>query len=131
MNTSAVGLRERLGFEQVTFVQSDIFDYIKQEKRSFDICLLLSVVHQWLKGYAQTGIGGRSLDAIEALLTDLVMCVERVIYFEGPEKSEIDTGAALDVPYWLYERKLIDRITPIAVSVAANGSLRTMYRLER
>lgn len=116
-----------LAVPQLDFRAIDIGDFLDQDGRTFDGCLLLSVVHQWFQGYAETGIGRLSTDVIRARLTALARRIRRVIYYEGPDDAA--THAQLPLPAWFSELGRNVRIEPIAFSPAANGELRTVYRI--
>jgi SAM-dependent methyltransferase len=124
-------LKERLHLQHVEFIEADIADYLACSPQHFDVCLLLSVVHQWSAGYASSGMGAKPYEIIEQLLTKLVSQVDHVLYYEGPETEELAQAGTLPLPAWFATHGFVKRIVPIAVSVAANGELRTLYRLER
>jgi SAM-dependent methyltransferase len=123
-------LKADLPHADVTFIQGDVADVLATETACYDVCLLLSVVHQWFAGYALTGVGVKPLDRIEDTLRALVSHVTRVIYYEGPEDDAAAAAMHLRLPAWFIETGLLQAATPIAVSAAANGSLRTLYRME-
>lgn len=123
-------LRQELSNADVTFVQGDVATALAEQTGVFDVCLLLSVVHQWFAGYALTGIGTKPLAEIEHLLHSLVARVTQVLYYEGPEEDEAAHAMQLSLPDWFVDVALARRVTPIAASPAANGDLRTLYRVE-
>lgn len=123
-------LKADLPHAEVEFIQGDVADVLTGETACYDVCLLLSVVHQWFAGYALTGVGAKPVEEIEQLLRRLVARIGSVLYYEGPEDDEAAQHMQLTLPHWFAEADLAKRITPIAVSVAANGDVRTLYRIE-
>lgn len=124
-------LKNLLHLRNAKFVEADIADYLGCSAGYFDVCLLLSVVHQWFAGYALSGTGAKHREEIQKLLRTLVSQIDRVLYYEGPETEEAARAVTLPLPDWFAAQGLVSRIVPIAASVAANGELRTLYRLER
>jgi len=127
----AITVRDRLGWQQVSFHEMDIADYLTRTTTTPAVGLLLSVVHQWFAGYASTGQGEKSLAEIEKILRAFFSRIGRVVYYEGPETEPAAADVPLPLPQWFQTQGWVTHITPLAVSVAANSHLRTLYRLER
>ncbi len=112
-----------------TLVEGDVESFLEQTSGRWDVCLLLSVVHQWSAGYASTGEGAKARLRVETLLRKLVARVSSLIYFEGPDLAP--GPDAVPLPSWFLDEGLVARCTVIGQSPAANGDLRTLFRLER
>lgn len=125
----AQNLKEQLALPTATFVDMDIELFFETNQTQFDICLLLSVVHQWFAGYAGSGLGTKPRARVEEFLQNLTTRINHVIYYEGPEE-EIISDMQLSLPAWFLQTSVAQQVTPLSVSVSANGYLRTLYRIE-
>jgi SAM-dependent methyltransferase len=126
----ACSLQNELEIENLKFVRADVEDFLESNPGQFEVCLLLSVVHQWFAGYASSGIGRKSQLEIEETLRRLVSHIDRVIYYERPEEEGIIQDMNISLPGWFLGTSLAEHVIPIATSIAANGQLRTLYRIE-
>jgi SAM-dependent methyltransferase len=118
-------------FKNLKLVESAISDFLAENHDTFDIGLLLSVVHQWSGGYAASRQGVKTSAQIEETLAMLVSRIYHVMYYEGPDEDSLPSLNALSLPRWFCDTTLVQQAVPIALSVAANGELRTLYRLMR
>jgi SAM-dependent methyltransferase len=121
--------RQRLN-NRALFRDTEIADFIINTTDIYDVCLLLSVVHQWFAGYALSGKGAKSHDEIITVLAKLAQRVRRCIYFEGPENEPIIPNSSIKLPDWFISAGLASAMTPLSQSVSTFGQLRTMYRLD-
>lgn len=114
------------------FIETDITDYILTQKSSFDIVLLLNVVHHFFGGYAKTGEGVKSDDYISLFLHKLIDSTKKVIYFEGPEDKDIEYYVpGLEFPRWFSDTFDDIQIIRIANTCGADGKIRGLYRIQK
>lgn len=114
------------------FIETDITDYILTQQSSFDIVLLLNVVHHFFGGYAKTGEGVKSDDIIVLFLNKLIQSTKKVIYFEGPEDKEIEYYVpGMEFPKWFADTFDDIRIIRIANTCGADGKIRGLYRIQK
>lgn len=123
---SGIRIAERLGLSNVKFQFAEAMEFALKSDHSFDITLLLSVVHNMIVDvHRRTG----SLDEITDMLRVLIAKTRHFVYFEGPEEEDPLFGM-IPLPRWFLDQGLVRRIVPISVSPAADGRLRTLYRIE-
>ncbi len=115
--------------DRVVFEKVDATTFLDRPQPPFDVCLLLSVVHQWFEGYASTTLGAKPQATIERTLRRIATLTGSVLYFEGPEHETDARKLTLPLPSWFVAAGLFSRVTPLGVSATALGDLRTLYRL--
>lgn len=123
------GLRQLQLTERVRFETVDATVFVDQPQAAFDVCLLLSVVHQWFEGYASTPLGAKPLTEIERTLRRISALTRNVLYFEGPEHETDALKQTLPLPDWFVAAGLFREVTVLGTSATALGDLRTIYRL--
>ncbi len=115
--------------ERVRFETIDATAFVDRSQPAFDICLLLSVVHQWFQGYASTPLGAKPEAEIERTLRRIAALTRDVLYFEGPEYETDARKQTLSLPDWFVAAGLFREVTVLGTSATALGDLRTIYRL--
>jgi len=122
---------EQLGLTHVSFMEADVATVVRQSAEPFDICLLLSVTHQWFQGYASTPLGAKTEADITATLRNIANATRAVLYFEGPEHEVDASKVTLPLPDWFLQQGLFAFVRPLSISATALGDLRQLYRLTR
>lgn len=122
--------KDMLALDRLDLVEADVADHLSAAARRFDVCLLLSVVHQWRAGYASSGIGVKADGDVVRLLTLLASRTNRALYYEGMDDAHLRAVEGVRLPDWFVARSLASTYRAIAVSPAANGEFRTLYRIE-
>ncbi len=122
-------LREDAGL--IPIVYADIADYLRDNPHErFDFTFLLSVVHQWEFGYAQSGFESKGEEEIAGIMRDILSRTTKAVYMEGPV---CEPGL-----YEGYTETFLDRFLPqeyrkntvfLCHTVASNGYLRALYRI--
>jgi SAM-dependent methyltransferase len=123
-------LKNELELENLNFIDTDIETFLAHSPAGFDVCLLLSVVHQWFAGYAVTGIGLKSQNEIEKILQKIASRTNRLIYYEGPQAEHPVYNRHIALLDWFFSAAGARRITLLSNSVSAEGDLRALYRIE-
>jgi SAM-dependent methyltransferase len=120
------------GFE---FIKADLRDFLASNDATYDIALLLSVVHHWLEGYGYEGVAKFDRTAIRDTLFELCSRVRHAIYFETPiddERVEMppDPEGEFVFPRWFLDARLATGVKLIASTIATNGKPRRLYRVD-
>jgi SAM-dependent methyltransferase len=116
-------------------VTSDILEFLEQASGSFDVALLLSVLHHFLQGYGYSGVQALAADRFDAMLRLLCSRIRRYLYVGVPGPDELqemppDPFGRFVFPAYFLEAGLASSVHFIAASVATNGKPRRLYRIE-
>lgn len=110
------------------FLQTDILEFLKSSKDSWDYVLLLSVAHHWETGYAMSGKNVYTSNQIDFILKSLLMRTHFSIYYECPQNEPgFDTG---------FGRVFLERhvhsqyaLEYLGLTVGSNGYLRDLFKI--
>jgi SAM-dependent methyltransferase len=126
---------ERQRTERCRLIEADLRTYLRDSTETYDVALLLSVLHHWLPVAAPAG--GRSFgrDELRAALTALCGRVRRSLYVEIPIVDELaetppDPAGEFLFPGWFLEAGLATQATLVASTIAANGRPRRLFRVD-
>lgn len=129
------GARERWRGSRCRLVQADLRDHLAASQASYDVALLLSVLHHWLPGYGYTGQSSFTRAELGDTLERLCDRVSSFLYIEVPIADELtemppDSQGELLFPGWFLERNLARNAEVVASTVATNGKPRRLFRVD-
>jgi SAM-dependent methyltransferase len=118
-----------------TLVRTDVREHLAALEESYDVALLLSVVHHWLPGYGYTGVDQFTRAEVAATLEQLCRRTRRCIYLETPIEDEAeemppDPAGEFLFPGWFLAQGLATDVTLVASTLATNAKPRRLYRLD-
>ncbi len=116
----------------VQVYREDIEAYLCRTGEHFDFVLLLSVAHQWERGYAQSGQDQKAGSDIQDLMRRLLQRAEKAVYVELPDDEPgFEKGYAARFLEKYLPEDFAPRITRLRDTVATNGYLRAFYRIDK
>lgn len=111
------------GFE---FQQTDILDFLRNDRRLWDCVLLLSVTHHWETGYAMSGERRYTDRDIGQILATLLQRTKRSIYYECPvNEPGFEPGAGVN--FLLRYMPHLPEIKFVSQTIGPNGYLRDLW----
>lgn len=127
--------REGLGSENFRFIRTDLRQFLENHDDSYDVVLLLSVLHHWLSGYGYTGTAKFDRNEVEQTLIDLCSRVRDCIYLEVPIEDETvemppDPEGEFVFPRWFLDSRQAVDVSLISSTIATNGKPRRLYRVD-
>jgi len=133
--TALTEAREEHSSEHCRLLQVDARQYLEQTNETFDVALLLSVLHHWLPGYGYTGEARFDRSEMRTLLRTLCGRVRSYLYVETPIVDEIqemppDPEGEFLFPGWFLACGLATDARYICSTIATNGKPRRLYRLD-
>jgi hypothetical protein len=113
----------------------DVRTHLEETERTYDVALLLSVVHHWLAGYGYTGAATFDRDEVRNTLRELCRRVRSHLYVEIPIEDEIkempvDPEGEFLFPGWFLESGLASDVRLVASTIATNGKPRRLWRVD-
>lgn len=132
---SLVNHRKRMQSGSCRLITANIADFLRSSRESFDVGLLLSVLHHFLEGYGYRGVGAVAADQLDSLLKRLCSCIRSHLYVEVPgpdEEKEMppDPSRRFVFPLYFVQEGLCSRVEFLGASVATNGKPRRLYRVD-
>lgn len=127
--------RERQRTERCQLLEADLRAHLRDTSETYDVALLLSVLHHWLPGYGYTGIRRFERAEVAATLKELCRRVRRSLYVEIPIVDEIaempaDPEGEFLFPGWFLAAGLATQATLVASTIATNGKPRRLFRID-
>jgi SAM-dependent methyltransferase len=124
--------RSSLDDENCEYLRAEALDYLKAPGPAFDVILVLSVLHHFLKGYGLSGNGAISNEEFSMFLRLLCGRAKRFLYVEVPifdEEREIPGDSNFPIPQYFVSNGLAAGFDLIASTVATNAKPRRLYRI--
>ncbi len=127
--------RARHSSNTCRLLQVDVRQHLAEAQETYDVALLLSVIHHWLAGYGYTGAARFDRSEMRKLLRELCGRVRSHLYVENPIVDELeemppDPEGEFLFPAWFLAAGLATDARLICSTVATNGKPRRLYRVD-
>lgn len=127
--------RRAMSSERCRLLRADAREFLQAAEDTYDVALLLSVLHHWLEGYGYRGVDRFDRTAVDDTLRLLCRRVRSHLYVEvpiGDEAAEMrpDPEGEFLFPGWFQEQGLASSIELVASTIATNGKPRRLYRVD-
>ena len=130
--TARTGARDVFRAENCEYIETDAVGFLTSLGNSYEVILLLSVLHHFLEGYGGSGSGAISAKEFDEFLRLICHRARRCLYVEVPlsdEGVEMPQDRRYPIPEYFVSSGLAVSFELVASTIATNAKPRRLYRV--